>query len=135
MLSASSAWQRSDAGTADALALPQIDFRTAVRPILSRACFECHGPDESARRADLRLDRADAGLERVIVPGASSASLLYERLVTADPDDRMPPIDSHRVLTEEQKTKMKDAFQRRGGPGGPGGDRKPEGDKKPEEKK
>lgn len=37
------------------------------------------------------------------------------------------------VLTEEQKTKMKESFQRRG-PGGPGGDRKPE-DKKPEEKK
>ncbi|MCP4834218.1 MAG: hypothetical protein GY895_05575, partial [Phycisphaera sp.] len=102
MLAASSAWQHSDAGTADALALPQVDFRTAVRPILSRACFECHGPDESACRADLRLDRADAGLERVIVPGDSSASLLYERLVTADPDDRMPPPDSrHRLDAEE----------------------------------
>ena len=36
------------------------------------------------------------------------------------------------VLTEEQQAKMKEAFQRRGGPGGPGGDRKPEGDKKPD---
>ncbi|MCP4894110.1 MAG: hypothetical protein GY911_09895, partial [Actinomycetales bacterium] len=102
VLFASSPWQHSDAGTADALALSQVDFRTAVRPILSRACFECHGPDESARRADLRLDRADAGLERVIVPGDSSASLLYDRLVTVDPEDRMPPPDSrHRLDAEE----------------------------------
>ena len=102
VLFASSPWQHSDAGTADTLALPQVDFRTAVRPILSRACFECHGPDESARRADLRLDRADAGLERVIVPGDSSASLLYDRLVTVDPEDRMPPPDSrHRLDAEE----------------------------------
>lgn len=37
------------------------------------------------------------------------------------------------VLTEEQKTKMKEQIGRRGGPGGPGGERRgPGGDKKPE---
>ena len=94
--------QRSNAATAGHRTVANVDFRADVRPILSRACFECHGPDASARRADLRLDLRDAGLDGVIVPGDASASLLYERLVAADPADRMPPPDSrHRLDAEE----------------------------------
>ena len=37
----------------------KIEFNRDVRPILARSCFHCHGPDEAAREADLRLDVAD----------------------------------------------------------------------------
>ena len=36
-----------------------VDFDLDVRPILSRTCFECHGPDAEARRAEVRVDTED----------------------------------------------------------------------------
>lgn len=34
----------------------RVDFNFQVRPILADRCFKCHGPDEKARKAKLRLD-------------------------------------------------------------------------------
>ena len=37
--------------------LPEkIDFNYHVKPILSDKCYTCHGPDDKARKANLRLD-------------------------------------------------------------------------------
>ena len=65
-------------------------FRREVRPLLSRFCFKCHGPDEKTRKAKLRLDAAGAP-EGVIVPGRPDASELIARVFSADPDTIMPP--------------------------------------------
>jgi len=83
------------------------DFQREVRPLLSRACFACHGPDPDARQADLRLDqRAGATAAREagtpIVPGDPAASALVRRIASADPHERMPPPDSGRALTAEE---------------------------------
>ena len=79
----------------------EIVFNRDVRPILSENCFACHGPDEHARRADLRLDTANGALA-VISPDDPSASMLMERITTADPDQRMPPTDSGKQLSAQQ---------------------------------
>ena len=74
-----------------------VDFNDQVRPILSRHCFKCHGPDDKGRKAKLRLDReegrsrpASSG-ERPIVPGKPDESELVRRIFADEPDERMPP--------------------------------------------
>ena len=39
----------------------KVDFNFQIRPILADRCFKCHGPDEKARKAKLRLDQPDRG--------------------------------------------------------------------------
>ena len=80
-----------------------IRFNRDIRPILSENCFHCHGPDEAARQADLRLDREEAAKEYAIEPGDADASELYARIIADDPDIVMPPPDSERSLTQDQK--------------------------------
>ncbi|MDG2380675.1 MAG: DUF1553 domain-containing protein [Pirellulaceae bacterium] len=86
----------------------EIDFNRDIRPILSDNCFRCHGPDESERQANYRLDvKAVAfgeleGGGRGIVAGDRAASKLLARITTGDTDQQMPPPDSGKVLTRAQ---------------------------------
>ena len=79
-----------------------VDFNRDVRPILSDTCYECHGPDEESRQADLRLDDLDDAIGWVIEPGAAHESLMIERLLSGDPDLVMPPPHSKRRPTKKQ---------------------------------
>src|SRR3954451_25483858 len=84
-----------------------IDFNHDVRPILSDNCFHCHGPDPKDRQADLRLDVRTSvgkihGAEAVFDPKNSAESELLNRITSDDPDLRMPPPDSGKVLTPAQ---------------------------------
>ena len=38
----------------------QVDFNFQIRPVLADRCFKCHGPDEKARKAKLRLDQPES---------------------------------------------------------------------------
>ncbi|MCX8487963.1 MAG: PSD1 and planctomycete cytochrome C domain-containing protein [Opitutales bacterium] len=82
----------------------KLDYNGDVRPILSENCFYCHGPDANKRKAKLRLDdRADALKHKVFVPGDAEASELVKRLFSKDPEEVMPPPDSHRTVTAAQR--------------------------------
>jgi hypothetical protein len=88
---------------------PTISFNRDVRPILSDRCFQCHGPNEHDRQADLRLDQAEgeAGAYRAIEPGSIEDSELWVR-ITSEDDDVMPPPDSHKKpLTDDEKRILK----------------------------
>jgi hypothetical protein len=80
----------------------RVDFQREIRPILSENCFLCHGPDSASRQAGLRLDHREAVLGKVITPGNSAASLLYQRITDPDPASRMPLAESRRSLTPAQ---------------------------------
>lgn len=85
----------------------QVDFNTDIRPVLSDKCFQCHGPDPETRESDLRLDTrqgavADLGGYAALVPGKPEESELWNRVISDDPDERMPPADAEKDLTPAQ---------------------------------
>jgi hypothetical protein len=58
-----------------------------IQPILSRSCYQCHGP--KSQMGKLRLDTPDQSV-RVIVPGKSNESSLYQRVAGLGDQARMP---------------------------------------------
>ena len=90
-------------------AKPAVDFQRDIRPVMSDTCFKCHGFDAKARKAGLRLDVREQALKPAksgavpIVPGKPEQSEVVRRLFTKDEDDRMPPKDSHLVVTQAQR--------------------------------
>jgi len=83
-------------------AAEDVSFSRDVLPVLSDRCFHCHGPDESHREAELRLDlestaKEDRGGYAAVVPGDLELSELWQRIASDDKDLVMPPIDSHRT--------------------------------------
>jgi hypothetical protein len=82
----------------------KIEFNRDIRPILSDNCFFCHGPDKKQRQADLRLDERESALAAgAIVSGKPEMSDLVKRILSTDPDEVMPPADSPKKLTANQK--------------------------------
>ncbi len=90
-----------------------VGFARDVRPILSDHCFACHGPDDKARKAGLRLDTQEGAFAetesgtRAIVPGKPDESELIARIESHDPDQQMPPKKSGKSLTPEQIAVLK----------------------------
>ncbi len=85
-----------------------ISFNKDIRQILSNNCFRCHGPDEAARKADLRLDLRDEAVKAhdgiaAIVPGKLAESAVVAHIFSDDENDRMPPPDSGKSLSREEQ--------------------------------
>lgn len=95
-----------------AAAAEPVQFNRQVRPILSDACFQCHGPDSVTRKGGLRLDLADAALKGgdsgpALVPGKLDESELWKRVTSTDPDLVMPPPGSGKTIKPEQLATLK----------------------------
>ncbi|WP_439483052.1 DUF1553 domain-containing protein [Cyclobacterium plantarum] len=88
----------------------ELDFNIHVKPILSDNCFSCHGPDEAAREAGVRLDLPEAAYAPTsesglipIKPGKPGKSEVFHRILSEDPDYLMPSPESHLSLTNREK--------------------------------
>jgi hypothetical protein len=89
-----------------------VEFNRDIRPILSNACFVCHGPDTKLRKGDLRLDHeadayADRGGYKLLVPGKPADSELYRRITSRDKRERMPPAKHGKELTTRETDLVK----------------------------
>ncbi|MEZ6132489.1 MAG: DUF1553 domain-containing protein [Planctomycetaceae bacterium] len=89
----------------------QLDFALHVKGLLSDRCVLCHGPDATTREADLRLDseadikgplQSDAS-RSAVVPGRPQDSELIRRILSDDPDIKMPPPTSGLSLNADEK--------------------------------
>ena len=89
-----------------------VDYARDVLPILSDNCYHCHGPDEAARKAKLRLDTKEGAFRvkegvAVIAPGNPGGSELVRRITSTDPDEVMPPPKDIRKLKPQQVATLK----------------------------
>ncbi|MEM8892198.1 MAG: DUF1549 domain-containing protein, partial [Bacteroidota bacterium] len=91
--------------------LPErVDFNFHIKPILSDRCFACHGPDNEARSADLRLDTEEGAFAALgdvekryaIKAGDLEASEVWHRIISREEEFIMPPPESNLSLTNRE---------------------------------
>src|SRR5690349_12844398 len=83
------------------VALAEVDYARDIKPLFEKHCYECHGAKQ--QKNGFRLDRrsrAMAGVVRPnIIPGRSSSSRVYRRVLDSDSGPQMPLEDT---LTDQQ---------------------------------
>ena len=96
------------------LAERKLEFNRDIRPILSDGCFHCHGPDEKERKGGLRLDlethafmAAKSGFPAIVKGDAEESEMIARIFLSDDDDEHMPPLDSGKSITLEQKEILK----------------------------
>jgi hypothetical protein len=86
----------------------EVNFARDVRPILSDKCFACHGPDQAARKSELRLDTREGALKGgrsgfpALTPGDRDESELWAMVSSEFDEERMPPLDGGKELSSDE---------------------------------
>src|SRR5438874_544890 len=71
-----------------------VEFNRDIRPILSKNCYACHGPDAKSRTTKMRLDQRESAVAKnrkgkaPIVPGKPDESELIRRVSSDDETER-----------------------------------------------
>jgi hypothetical protein len=86
----------------------KLEFNRDIRPILSDKCFACHGFDAKTREGGLRLDTEEGAYflkdgVQAIKPGDLQGSEVWHRITHVDEDEVMPPPESNKSLTKEER--------------------------------
>ena len=79
---------------ATSTAFAAVDFSHQIVPILREHCVECHAGDK--KKGGFSFNDRDSLMEggedgAVVVSGKSSESMLIKAIISADPDEQMPP--------------------------------------------
>ncbi|NBA84476.1 DUF1553 domain-containing protein [Emticicia sp. CRIBPO] len=83
----------------------EVDFNTQVKPILNKRCVACHGGVKKAGEisflfANEAINTKGKSGKTGIVPGDAEHSEFYKRIISKDPEDRMPKNEEE--LPEEE---------------------------------
>ena len=88
----------------------KLKFNRDIRPILSDACFHCHGPDEADRQGGLRLDLEEfsqkpgkSGFSAIVPGDLEESEMIFRIHLPEDDEEHMPPLGSEKSITPEQK--------------------------------
>jgi len=101
--------------TSSKVELIEVDFNFDVKPILSDKCYTCHGPDDKARKANLRLD-IESGFYKslednpnhyVINKNSPEKSEILNRINSENASYVMPPPESNLKLSVREKEVLK----------------------------
>jgi hypothetical protein len=86
----------------------KLKFNRDIRPILSDACFHCHGPDKADRQGGLRLDlerfsqkQGKSGLSAIVPGDLEESEMIFRIHLPEDDEEHMPPLDSEKSITPE----------------------------------
>ena len=82
----------------------KLNFSYQIRPILSKYCFACHGPDKA--KGKLRLD-VHEGIKKAAKAGNAAESELIQRILTDDEEDVMPPHETGKKLKDHELALLK----------------------------
>lgn len=82
----------------------KLNFSYQIRPILSKYCFACHGPDKA--KGKLRLD-VHEGIKKATKAGNAAESELIQRILTDDEEDVMPPHETGKKLKDHELALLK----------------------------
>ncbi len=87
----------------------KVDFNTEVKPLLNKKCISCHGGVKkeggfSVLFREEAMDTTDSGIP-AIIPGKPDESEMIRRLVSTDPEERMPY--NHDPLSDEEINLLK----------------------------
>src|SRR3954463_8472414 len=89
----------------------KLQYNRDVRPLLTDACFKCHGP--AARKGGVRLDLREEATKPArsgsvpVVPGKAEQSELVRRVFAGTDDEVMPPPSAHKTLKPAEKERLK----------------------------
>src|SRR6478609_5738673 len=86
-----------------------IDFNTEVKPIINKKCITCHGGVKREGGFSLlfrkdALEKTESG-KGAIVPGDAAHSEMIRRIISNDPEERMP--HKGQPLSEAEITVLK----------------------------
>ncbi|MHB8635388.1 MAG: DUF1553 domain-containing protein [Fimbriimonadaceae bacterium] len=91
----------------------KIDFNRDIRPILANKCLSCHGQDPEAVQGGLKLNVRASAISKLdtghfaIVPGHPEQSEVIRRITSKDPDVMMPPPDSNKTLSDDDRATLR----------------------------